>query len=278
MVKEPWDYDHRSHQVILNVRGDRHGRRRRRKTNGAGSSLLNRPRVVVLGVVLVVLLFAFLREARFVLATSSQFRIQHILIENTKLIDQATLIELLHLKGANSIFGVSAKELSRRLEKDPDIENAIVEKGYPDTIRIVVNERMPYARIRVDNKERLIDYNGIVLWRNQEWKNSVPLVLGVEADKVVPGEPCSDDVLNKALGILRRGDQCGWGRFIEIVEIDVRDFNKIVINTREKVSILIKLEDVKKQLDDLTSVLTDVQRRGKIIRKVDLRYKDVYVK
>ena len=278
MVKEPWDYDSKSHRVILNVRGDRYERRRRRKTNDAGPSLLNSPRVVVLVIILTVLVFIFLREARFVLAYNPQFKIQHIQIENTKLISQAALIQLLDLeRNADSIFSVSAKELSLRLEKDPDIESVIVEKRFPDTLRIIVNERVPYAKIRLNSRDRLIDYNGIVLWRELEGNRLIPLILGVEIDKLVPGEPCPDGILENALEILRIGDQCGCRRFIEITEIDMRGLNKVVINTRERILIMMKLEDVKRQLEKLMLVLADCERRGKAIRKVDLRYKDVYV-
>lgn len=279
MVKEPWDYDSRSHQVILNVRGDRHGRRRKKRANGTEPSLLNRPRVVVLGVVLTILIFSFLREARSVLISNPRFKIQQILIENTELLDQTSLIQILDLKGntEDTLFSVSAKELSRRLEKDPDIESAIVEKKFPDTLRVVVKERIPYARIRVEEKEHLIDYNGIALWRKRERDNLPPLVLGVGKAKIIPGELYSDAILAGALNILRTGGRCGLGRFIEIAEIDMRDLNRIVIQTRERILITMNQGDIEAQFNKLILVLANSQRRGKIIKKVDLRYKDVYV-
>ena len=276
MVREPWDYDQKSHQVILNVRRDKYGRQKRRKTNSTNSSLLNRPRVVVLTVLLVVLVFTFIREARYVLATNSQFKIQHVQIENTELLDEAVLIQLLNLKETDNLFSVSAKELSGRLMKDPDIESIVVEKKFPNTLRIIVNERIPYVRVIPGNNEYLVDNNGMVLLR--KWGGvSVPLVLGVEKDKMIPGEPCCDGILESALEIFRIGDKREWGRFIEVAEMDMRDLNKILVTTRERILLIMKLDDINSQIEKLMLVLADSERRRKIIRKVDLRYKDVYV-
>ena len=276
MLRESWNYDHKSHQVILNVRKDKYGRRQKRKTNNSSSSLLNRPRVVVLIVVLVVLVFTFLREVRYVLATNSQFKIQHVEIENTELLDKAALRQLLNLEETDNLFSVSAKEFSRRLMEDPDIESVVVEKKFPDTLRIIVNERMPYVRVMPGDNEYFLDSNGMVLLR--KWEGvSVPLVLGVEKDKMIPGEACCDSILESALEIFRIGDKCGWGRFIEVKEMNMRDLNKILVTTRERISLIMKLDDINSQVEKLILVLADSERRGKIIRKVDLRYRDVYV-
>ncbi len=277
MVGSIWDYDDRSHRVILKADTYRSGRRRKKRKESIGLSLLNRPRLVVLSVVLCVLVLLFLREARYVLANNEQFRIENLVITNLNLIDQATIISLLDLKQTDTLFTYSARELSRRLEADPDIKGVFLEKQFPDTIKVAVTERRPYAAIRIDGKTRLIDSQGVVLARNAH-NREVPVITGLRAASVTPGEVCTDPRLKLALRTLSRGQCLGWDNYIAVRWLDVTDFNKLRLKSRERILIVMKRDNLEEQLNKLLHVLKDVQNRGKIIKKIDLRYEDVYVK
>lgn len=272
-----WEYDHSSHRVILNVKGDRYARRRKKKTKDISTSLLNRPRIIVLGIILIALLFFFLKEAKFVLAYNPQFKIKYVQIENTKFISQQSVLKLLKPDDINNLFAISAKGISRKLRKDPDIKSVVVEKQFPDTLKIVIKERTPYARIIIDDEAYFVDANGIMLLRKPSYYNSTPLVQGVEEKSIIPGESYSDSNLEIALDILKAENKKGLNRFLEVTRIDMRDPDIINIDTRERISIIMERKNINEQLDKLISILNKVQYQGKIIRKVDLRFKDVYV-
>lgn len=262
MVREPWDFDHHSHKVILNV-----GRRQRRDISIA-SNLLNRPRVVVLVVVIIVLIMLFLKEARSILASSPQFIIRDIILENTGLITK----DILKLEDDKGIFDISTKKITRTLNKDPDIESVIVEKVLPSTLKIIINERIPYARLQ----EYLIDSKGMVLWRERPGV-SVPTITGLNIKKLVPGELCTVHELQTILDILHTGEEVGWGRLIEVNKVEFNNEDSVTIYTRERISIRLKLDNVHEQLDRLIFVLRDVQKKGRLVKFVDLRFKEVYV-
>lgn len=276
MIREPWDYDYYSHKVILNVGADRSSRRRERNI---GTGLLNRPRLVVLIVVITILLGLFLKEARSVLASNPQFIIQDVILENTNLINKDTLYDILKMDSPKGIFNVSANEIARILEKDPDIEGAVVEKILPGTLKIIISERVPYARLDIDGKEYYIDYNGILLWRKRE-KGSIPVIAGLKinpATRWTSGESCMVPELENILNVLRTGDSLGWGGFIEPVSVRVINEDYISIYTRERILIKLKLDNIDKRLDKLMVVLNDARKKGRLIKMVDLRFKDVYV-
>lgn len=262
MIREPWDYDRHSHRVILNVS------RRQRRDISIASNLLNRPRVVVLFVVIAVLIMLFLKEARQVLASSPQFMIQDIILENTNLITK----DILKLEDTRGLFSISTKEIVNILKKDPDVESVCVEKILPGTLKIIINERIPYARLQ----EHLIDSKGVVLWRERPGV-SVPAISGLKIKKLVSGELCTVPELQTILDILHTGDKVGWGRFIEINRIELDDEDSISIYTRERILVRLKPDNINEQLDRLMFVLNDAQRKGRLIRVVDLRFKDVYV-
>lgn len=279
MVKEYWNYDKNSHRVIIDVKKDWYSRNRRGRGSSVSSNILNRPRLFVLGVILIILIFTFLKEARFVLASNVQFRIKNIIIENTQLINDKALLQIINSKvNSDNLFGVSAKSLARKLEEDPDIKIAVVEKQFPDTLRVIINERISYVKVKQEAKEYLLDNNGVVLLRERDENVSVPVIIGVKESEMTPGKVCNDPFVQGALNILKLGEKCTWNRFLEILSVDMRNTNNITIETRERILILLNQENLEPKLEKLMEILSDSEKKEKMISRIDLRYKDVYVK
>lgn len=275
-LRDMWEYDYKDRRVILNVKSPRLGRRRSRGFSMAGTAILNRPRIVVMGTVIIVLIFAFLREARSMFAGNLEFRIQNIEIENTRLIDKKSIMQMLDFKTENNLFGFSAKALARKIMKDPDIENVIIEKKFPDTLKVEVHERKPYIRIAAGEVEYLADYNAVVLIRQSAEKDKLPLVLGISKDEVIPGAVSSSQNLETALFILKEVRCSRLSRFIEVKEIDAGSPSKISIKTRERIKIEMKRNEIKEQLQKLLFILSENEAQGRMIKKIDLQYKDAY--
>lgn len=275
MIKESWDYDRHSHKVILNVGPDRYSRRRRREIR-ITSNLLNRPRLVVLIAIIAILIALFLKEAKSVLAYNPQFIIQDIILENTGLIDKNILASILKTETKMGLFSISTNKIVKILEKDPDIEGVTVEKVLPGTLKIKIKERVPYIALHIEGEEHLIDNSGVVLLRKRgDWP--VPVIYGLKIKKLIPGESCIVPELENILNILRIGDSIGWGKFIEIRKIDVHNEDYISIYAKERILVKFKMDNICDRLNKLMVVLNDVQRKGKLVKIVDLRFKDVYV-
>ncbi len=275
MIREPWDYDHHSHKVILNVGVDRFSRRQRREIS-ITSNLLNRPRLIVLIIIISILFGLFLKETKSVLASNPQFIIKDIILENTNIISKDILNDILKLENNKGLFNISTKEIVKILKKDPDVESAAVEKILPTTLKITINERVPYFGLDVGGRKYFIDKNGIVLLRDRI-SGSIPIITGLKIDRLVPGESCMVPELGKILNILRTGDNLGCGRFIEILRLDVENEDFASIYTRERIKIKLKLDNISDRLNKLMIILNDVQRKGKPIKTVDLRFNDAYV-
>ena len=74
------------------------------------------------------------------------------------------------------------------------------------------------------------------------------------------------------------GEDTGWGSFIEPREIQIYNEDEIWIYTRERILVKLKMDNVDEQLEKFMVVLDDIVRKRKIIRVVDLRFQDVYVR
>jgi len=58
------------------------------------------------------------------------------------------------------IFGISLRELHERLSAIGWVDEVVVERQMPSTIRIVISERVPLALLQTEEGHRLIDHNG----------------------------------------------------------------------------------------------------------------------
>jgi len=276
MIREPWNYDRRSHKVILRV-DNNWSSKRSKKTKSIGSNLLNRPRVIVLSVIITVFSFLLIREARSVLNSNPQFVIQDIVVENPgNLINKNVIDEILNLESGKVPVNISPKEISRMLKNDPDIENVVVEKVLPGTLKINLKERIPYAKLDIKGKIYLADYNGAILLRDRQC-NSIPVISGFFSEEPVYGEIYGGKDFLNILNILHEGEKAGWGKFIEVTSINIQNMDNIVLHTRERIIIKLKIDNLQDRLVKLLAILENSQTKGKIIKIVDLRFKDAYV-
>lgn len=275
MTKEFWDYDIHSHRVILNV-GQGWSDRKNRKERSISPNLLNRPRVVVLVVIIIILSLLLLKESRLVLAQNPQFIIHDVIFESTGLITEEMLHDILKLNNGEKLFNISTNRIAKILGKDPDVEGAIVEKILPSTLKIKIKEKEPYAKLNIDEKFYYIDGKGTLLFRDRSDKN-LPVIIGVKLDKLIPGESCMVPAIEDILNILHLGEDIGWGKFIQPVKLEIINGEYILVNTREHIMIKLKLKDIREQLEKLLVILNDIQKKGRLIKIVDLRFKDVYM-
>ena len=276
MVGTLWDYDDSSHRVMLRTDTYRSNRRRKRRSEQITVSLLNRPRLIVLVVILVALVFLFLREGRYALANYTQFQIERVIIGKAKYINTSTINKLLRIKNSDTLLNVSAKKLAERLEKDPDIVKVSVEKEFPRTIKISIKERFPSIRVKTNNGVKYFDSQGILLMRSPE-NIYTPLVMGLNLDKLKTGELCSDADLATVLKIVNTGKKLQLDNYLSVNRVYMSSPNRIELKTKERITIVMKDKDIDTQLKKLMLVLNNVQDRGELIKNVDLRFKDVSV-
>ena len=275
-MRDSWNFDYSSHKVILKADTNRSGRRRKKKKEKIAITLLNRPRFIVMSIVLTVLVLLFLREARFALANDPHFTIQNIIIENNNKISQSAILKLLGLDKTKTLFGVSSKTLCEKLKNDPDVNKVTIEKKFPHTLKVTVYEHKAYMWFRNKEKEYYGNHNGLILSRKYN-KENISLISGIGEVDAIAGKVCENTKVQTALNILRIGENKGWGKFISVKEINIEDTKAIKIKTRERILVIAKESNLSEQVDKLLTVLKDIERKEKIVNKVDLRYKDIYI-
>jgi hypothetical protein len=96
-------------------------------------------------------------------------------------------------------------------------------------------------------------------------------------EQPVPGESCVSKGLMHALCVIEEANTVGLNKFVDIIGIDMKNESNIIIQTSERIVIKIMLNDLQSRLEKLVAILGDVQKKGRIVQLIDLRFKDVYV-
>ena len=125
----------------------------------------------ILGIVLLVLFSTFISQKKI---TINKFKIQDIIIENNKIIEEQEIIkDLFFLYNKNLIF-LNSNELNRKINKKSFIKKLEIKKIYPNKLLIKVFEKEPIAILIDNNKKKfylgkkidLIEYKEIIKYEN----------------------------------------------------------------------------------------------------------------
>jgi len=275
MARDLWKYDNYSHRVILRTGEERTARRNRREKT-LKTNLLNRPRVIVFAVVITILVLLFIREAKSVLSSNPRFMVNDIIVENSSLFNKDEICELLQINDAKGLMSFSVNQIVKILKKDPDVERVAAEKVLPNTLKLNIAERAPLVGFDYSGKRYLANKDGIILLRDRPNLNT-PRITGLTMEQPVPGESCVSKGLMHALCVIEEANTVGLNKFVDIIGIDMKNESNIIIQTSERIVIKIMLNDLQSRLEKLVAILGDVQKKGRIVQLIDLRFKDVYV-
>lgn len=122
---------------------------------------------------------AGLSDARNAAANAIGFRITSVAISGRKQLTQDEVLAIGGINGRSSLLFLDAATVRDKLEADPWIREATVQKLYPGRLQIDVTERKPFALWQEDGRVSVIDEDGTVLEPYVARRFvSLPLVVG----------------------------------------------------------------------------------------------------
>ncbi len=114
--------------------------------------------------------------------------IKRVLVSGARHYDEATIRRLAAVPAEATMVRVPVSAIERRLEADPWIAEAKVERDFPDTLRIAVRERSPVAVVDAGGKNLwLVSSDLTWLGRRSAEGTGLVVVRGVEEVNAEPG-------------------------------------------------------------------------------------------
>ncbi len=188
------------------------------------------------------------------------FRVENIMVDGRRHSDADALMAVINVEEGDSLFSFDPYGAKEQIEKIGWIRSVVVQRRFPNTIYIHLDEREPFALWQTADGLSLIDVEGQVLSQNNlEQFKDLPMVKGEGADVQV----------KEILPILHAEDQ--MIAFIDHIElVDKRRWNLYL-----KQGIRIKLPE-----DDVGFALRHILQRheedgllnNETITGIDARY------
>ncbi|MBN2702728.1 MAG: FtsQ-type POTRA domain-containing protein [Pontiellaceae bacterium] len=255
----------------------------RKRAERRGPVVARRVAAILVLLVLAVFLCAgivwsFLWAERALFSENPTFKIRAIEVSiSGNKFSESDICEMGKIREGMNLFALNFKDLRKKFIEYPDIVSIEFKRLLPDTLRILVRERVPVARVNSDHPDSkvrcLIDAEGVLLpfeGRRDAW--SLGYIIGL-SEKLVPGKRLNDEKIKVALGIIKLcNSNPQWDNYIELLNIDVSPYDYVILNLRENNIAKIPLHSLESKLSKLAAAVETAITQGNppVNMKIDL--------
>jgi len=118
------------------------------------------------------------------LTQKAQFAVKDVIVEGRHQSNKDDIFDALGTEQGAPVLAFDTKAAAVRLSKLPWIGSAVVERRLPDTVAVIITERVPAARWQHDDRLYVIDTEGHVLpTARPEDFPGLPLIVGAGAER-----------------------------------------------------------------------------------------------
>lgn len=112
---------------------------------------------------------------------NDRFLLEKVEARSDGLLPETILQSWAGIEIGDNMYDVDLKSVQQRLEGHAIVKHAVVQRKLPDTLNLVVNERVPIARMGqvLGNMNWLLDEEGVLIKKSFESKH-LPFLLGVD--------------------------------------------------------------------------------------------------
>lgn len=228
----------------------------------------------VLSAVLAVLLVSGVIQCGHMIMTSPKFLVKKIIMEGNSHLKEQDLRKY-EDRLTNNIFVLNLGAVRDELLQESYVKDVYLRRELPDRVYIRIEERVPYAVLRMEGRECLVDREGVILGPlEKKTEKALPMVSGIRQDK----DGFWKEDLSEALSLVDALKSFGYPDLSEIREIEMsKDHGAVLHPAAGSFEILCGSGDFLHKMVLLKRVSADLAKRNWAIRRIDLRFEDQVV-
>jgi cell division protein FtsQ len=198
------------------------------------------------------------------------FRVREVEVEGNRKITKETLLSLTLMEGMPNLFSINLKEVVKRIESHPWIEQVRVRKVFPNKILIQVEERKPMAIIQLEELYYIDARGEIFSPVGDKDEYNYPYLTGLTRTVLEKDPTGATRLITKGLELLRIVDQEKVPPLEDISEIHLDKVFGIYCFTKcEGVEVKMGWEDFGEKLKRLSLIWSDLHKRGLSVTWID---------
>ena len=215
--------------------------------------------------------------------TSEEFALNHLELKTNGFLDEGEVAEIAGIDPSGTIFSFDPTEAEERLVARPEIVSANVDRHYPDTVKIILSERVPVAWLasadlgiagRNPLSGLLIDADGVTFkCQGNLWKiaRGLPVIdVGKAEDHEFQlGKKMMHKDAERALALLKlinESEVNDWS----VKRIVVKNFYSLQLITSDNVVATFGMYEHERQLNDLIAALRHAEETQRELEWVNL--------
>ena len=198
------------------------------------------------------------------------FRVREVEVEGSRKVPRETILSLIELEGMPNLFTLRLREVAKRLELNPWIEQVKVRKVFPNKIWIQIEERKPIAILQLEELY-YIDTKGVIFSPvGDRDKYNYPFLTGLTRQALEKDPVEAKHLIMKALEFLRIVNKEKVFSPEEISEIHMEKVFGIQYFTKtEGVEVRMGWEHFGEKLRRLSIIWSDLRKRGLSVVSID---------
>ena len=207
------------------------------------------------------------------LAWSPMLSLKRVEVSTDGRLERREVLQWGGVRPGESLLRTSPSEIKERLEAHPWVDRAWVERSFPNTLRIRIQERKPVARVLVEGKVFLVDGSGTIFPAYDrpppgEWITLVGLKL---EDLTGRPEACKRVVLEGMALAALLGQQAKWAA--EEIGVDPDKGLRLALQGGPG-EILLGFGELTQRMRRLEKILQHLSKEGRLkdVVRIDLRH------
>ena len=176
-----------------------------------------------------------------------------------------------------NIFQLDLREFSKKLAAHPWIHSASVRRVFPQGINIEINERTPFARIKLD-KLYIMDNYGILLGKETSNITKLPLITGIKAKNPAPGNNVADKEIIRGLKAMHNLNLLPMFKKNPIKSVHINSKSRITFLTQNQdIRVYMRPGMIQQGLKSLMLVIDTIEKNEPNLKYIDLSFKNKVV-
>lgn len=231
---------------------------------------------IMISLVLVILAIVFV-------FVSGAFDIAKIVVEGNNKISDNQIISFSGIEKGTNLFAISKNDISSKLQENPYVDHVQIKRVLPNTVKLIIQERVPEYALQLANSYIYISRQGYVLEISNNSPN-IPILLGCTTDlsNIKENHRLDEMDLNKmkmVVKIMEIAKNHEMENLITKVDISDEKNYTIYLDTEGKIAYLGDGNELNTRFLYIKAILKKQQgKKGEIFVNVDLNSEYVYFK
>ena len=224
-------------------------------------------------VLIVIFFYGIFMSYRFI-NQSPYFNVNEINLVGQKKLSNEELSSWIGPIIGKNIFALELNEISKRLVGHPWIKSASVGRVFPQGIYVEIKERVPFAKIQLE-QVYVMDNYGVLLGTNVIGENNLPTITGVKTKNRKIGNNVAKEEIISGLKIMHSLNRLSIFEKNKIDNIHITNRHRITFSTHTKnIKVYMRPEIAQESFENLVLALDVIEKNEKNLSDIDLSFKN----